>query len=277
MKEDNTYHKEMEDLNLPETLRLNPFIVPNGYFEELAANITGQAGIEAKIPPEEIPFTTPEGYFPLLTEKILAQTRLPENRSAAEEFSTPEGYFETLTDRIQSRIYVESMTSQDAGFSTPEGYFEGFAERMQAKQSEAELQSKVQTDGFTVPDTYFANLTEQIKAKLVVTTGEASTEERPIVRKLNVQRWIQFAAAASVAIVLGTTSYNAVIDHNQVNATETHLESIPDEEILNYLSSSNNSDDMLYIMEYIYQPEESEGVGSQVKKDDIEDYLNYML
>src|SRR5690606_41944146 len=98
-------------------------------------------------------------------------------------------------------------------------------------------------------------------------------------RVLSIDRWIRYAAAACVGAVLGTASYNAVLnqeEHIELNI-EAHLASIPEQDIIHDLASSRDSDDILYITEYLYQPEESEGVGSHIKEDDIEDYLNYML
>lgn len=275
MKENNTYHEGMEGANLPESLRVNPFSVPTDYFETLTSTITAQIGLEGKVPPEAQTFSVPDAYFGQLTERITAQVAFAKPDEEAQSWSTPEGYFETLQDTIQSRIKVETIAQQES-FVAPTGYFESLGERIQGKVFEDNLRSTVAVDGFTAPTLYFEKLTANISAKVKATSAETVVEDKPV-RRMYAQRWIQYAAAACVATVLGTASYNAVIEHNEVDVTETHLAAIEEEEIVNYLTSSKGNDDLLYIMEYIYQPAESEGVCSKIKEDDIEDYLNYTL
>ncbi|TDS11034.1 hypothetical protein [Sphingobacterium paludis] len=279
MKENNTYHDGMEGLNLPESLRVNPFSVPTSYFDELSSKISAQIGLEGKVPPEIQPFFVPDDYFPNLTDNITAQVRFANPEEEADTWTTPTGYFETLQERIQSRIKVESADREKDDFNVPTGYFESLTDRVQTKIFEENLRQAVSTDGYSTPPLYFEKLTATLTANIKDTSVDLRVEDKPV-RRLNPQRWIQYAAAACVAAVLGTASYNAVMDHDQVNATETHLASISEDEIINYLSSSNNSDDLVYIMEYISQPIEtieSEGVCSKIKENDIEDYLNYML
>ncbi|KGE13866.1 hypothetical protein [Sphingobacterium deserti] len=279
MKENNTYHDGMEGLNLPESLRVSPFSVPTGYFDELTSKLSAQIGLKGKVPPEIQSFSVPNNYFDELKYSITAQVALANPDEEAQSWSTPSGYFETLQDTIQSRIMIESIDHTNESFTVPTGYFDALADRIQANIFEKDLHQVAQTDGYTTPPLYFEKLTATIVAKAKDTSPVSGNENKPV-RRLNPQRWIQYAAAACVAAVLGTASYNAVMDHGQVNATETHLASIPEDEIINYLSTSNSSDDLVYIMEYISQPVEtieSEGVCSKIKENDIEDYLNYML
>lgn len=306
MKENNTYHEGMEGTNLPESLRVNPFSVPTDYFETLTSTITAQIGLEGKVPPEAQAFSVPDAYFGQLTKRITAQVALAKPDEEAQSWSTPKGYFETLQDNIQSRIKVETIVQKQESFVTaaryfetlqdniqsrikveatvqkqesfvaPAGYFESLSERIQSKVFEDNLRSTIAVDGFSAPALYFEKLSANITAKVKATSAKTVVEDKPV-RRMYAQRWIQYVAAACVATVIGTASYNAVIEHDEVDVTETHLASIEEEEIVNYLTSSKGNDDLLYIMEYIYQPAESEGVCSKIKEDDIEDYLNYTL
>lgn len=276
MKENNTYHEGMEGTNLPESLRVNPFSVPTDYFETLTSTITAQIGLEGKVPPEAQAFSVPDAYFGQLTKRITAQVALAKPDEEAQSWSTPKGYFETLQDNIQSRIKVEATVQKQESFVAPAGYFESLSERIQSKVFEDNLRSTIAVDGFSAPALYFEKLSANITAKVKATSAETVVEDKPV-RRMYAQRWIQYVAAACVATVIGTASYNAVIEHDEVDVTETHLASIEEEEIVNYLTSSKGNDDLLYIMEYIYQPAESEGVCSKIKEDDIEDYLNYTL
>ncbi len=278
MKENNTYHDGMEGLNLPESLRVTPFVTPDNYFEALSINLIARTSLEGKIPPEEIPFSVPNDYFSQLTDRIQSQAKITTYTDNTDAWETPTGYFENLADQIQTRIRVETIADQENDFSVPMGYFEQLSERIEARQFEDKLRTTISTDGFVAPDQYFSKLTAGITAK--ITQEDAAvvpTRGTTVVRKINIQSWVQYAAAACVATILGLTSYNAVVDHNAVDATQSHLAAVPDEEIINYLASSNTSDDMLYIMEYIVEPAKEEAVCSEVKDNDIEDYLNYML
>ena len=55
------------------------------------------------------------------------------------------------------------------------------------------------------------------------------------------------------------------------------LHQIPEEEIINYLSSYGDPSDLDYYVEYIDQPEESIEVGAGIAVEDLENYLNYTL
>lgn len=47
MKENNTYHEGMEANNLPDSLRVNPFDVPEGYFKDLHESLISQVKLES--------------------------------------------------------------------------------------------------------------------------------------------------------------------------------------------------------------------------------------
>ncbi|WP_437922357.1 hypothetical protein [Sphingobacterium sp. LRF_L2] len=310
MKENNTYHEEWDDLNLPESFRVNPFLVPNQYFEVLENEILAQIRLENSVVPTTSSFSVPDNYFESLDQNIIAQIHLENLSSAAElPFTVPDqyfsnlttqlkshmqldkqmgdqkfgsiplGYFEDMTEKIQSAVKIETYASREEGLVVPSDYFEDMSSRINAKIFEDNLKETLSTDGFTAPAHYFENLSDQIKGRILASdaTIQQPKTEPATIRRLNLRTWVRYVAAACVATVLGTVSYNVVTEQKDTNTTASHLQEIPEQEIINYLASSHNSDDMLYIMEYIYEPEESEGVGSQVKKDDIEDYLNYML
>ncbi len=267
MKENNTYHDGKGGFSLPESLRVNPFIVPQGYFDTLSSNIRSQIRVEKLNIRENKGFSVPEGYFEGLQHSILSEVKLTSYKDKS-SFEVPEGYFDALEDSIRSQVKLDTLR-ETTTFSIPEGYFENLHERIRTKIVESEWKEKVTDSGFAVPDGYFAQLTQEISAKTI-------KQEATPIRQLNLQKWIQYAAAACVATVLGIGSYNAVVNQTEPTA-ETQLASIPEEEIIHYLASSTDSDDILYIMEYLYQPQDSEGVGSQIDDEDIEDYLNYML
>lgn len=272
MKEDNTYYDEMDGLNLPGSLRANPFVVPENYFEKLSSSVLSRRRLQRISDSEKADFSVPKAYFSQLTDHIQLRLKIePYKHSVHTAWDVPKGYFEDLSRHIISQARIETAGKQEE-FDIPMGYFENLAERIQTKLFEEKLKEQIPADGFSIPVSHADTLAHQIIAKTV-----RKEEHKTKVRKLNFKAWVQYAAAACVALVLGIVSYNVVNNGSQTNFIESHLSSIPDEEIINYLSASNNSDDILYIMEYIYQPGESEGICSQIEENDIEDYLNYTL
>ena len=272
MKEDNTYYDEMDGLNLPGSLRVNPFVTPENYFENLSSSILSQVRLHQVSDPEKTDFSVPKAYFSQLTDHIQLHLRLaPYKGSVGTTWDVPKGYFDDMSKHIIFQVRLETSGKQEA-FGVPMGYFENLSERVETKVFEEKLKEQVSADGFGIPVNYADTLKHKIIAKAI-----RKEEHKTKVRKLNFNAWVRYAAAACAAIVLGVVSYNAINNGSQANFIESHLSSIPDEEIINYLSASNNSDDILYIMEYFYQPDESAGICSQIEESDIEDYLNYTL
>ncbi len=275
MKEKNTYHNVLTDKNSANSLRLNPFTVPPSYFEEFSSRINSQINLEKSGSKNGV-FSVPLDYFDTLSSSILAQTKLDLLQKADSSTGTPEGYFDNLTTRVMATARIDSVSqNKESDFSIPEGYFQGLTERIKGSVFEHTLEQKVKTDGFGVPSHYFEDLTAKITQS--ISSVEKSSKSTPAVIPFNIQGWIKYAAAACVIAILGITSYDTITEHDNVDVTSSHLSSISEKEIINYLSSSTDSDDMLYIMEYLYHPTSSEGVGSKVEDDDIEDYLNYTL
>ena len=241
MKEENTYYDGMEGPNLPDSLRNNPFVVPEGYFAKLRDQLQLQLKMAQHADKDTEPWKVPEGYFEAVSEQILTQVNI-ENQTSREEFTVPTGYFDQLTDRIQGAIMAEKLKEQ------------------------------VVHSGFTVPEGYSKQLEEAILSR---TTGSQKNETK--VRKLPVRQWVQYVAAACVLFVIGIASYKSITDTVTPRAFESHLTSIADDEIINYLSASNESEDMIYMMEYLSPNDESAGICKEIQGDDIEDYLNYAL
>lgn len=274
MKEKNTYHNGFEDKNFVDSLRSNPFQIPAGYFDDLTAKISIQVDLE-KSASKTMPFSVPIDYFEQLNSTIISQVKLDSLSGQAMGNTVPEGYFANLSSRIISNARIDNLRKDENEFTTPEGYFQELPARVQASIIKNTLSPTLKTDGFEVPSDYFEELTNKIT--VAVSAQDREVKSAPRVVRFNIQGWIKYAAAACVTAILGITSYQTITDHNQVNVTESHLSSISEKEIINYLSSSTDSDDMLLIMEYLYQPTASQGIGSKVEYDEIEDYLNYTL
>lgn len=274
MKEDNTYYDGMDGLNLPGSLRVNPFVVPEHYFDKLSSSVLSQARLDRLSNAEKTGFTVPEFYFSQLTDNIQLHIKMEQHRDATHGgWDIPKGYFNDLSDKILSQTRLEAVAKHEE-FDVPMGYFENLSERIQTKIFEVKLKEQAPADGFTIPEDYPAILQDRIIAQ---TLGKA--RQKTIVRRLNFNKWIQYVAAACVALVIGIASYNSINNGTQASFSESHLTSIPDDEIINYLSALNDSHDILYIMECIDHDHshDSDGICTHVKENDIEDYLNYAL
>src|SRR5690606_42112708 len=91
-----------------------------------------------------------------------------------------------------------------------------------------------------------------------------------------VSSWLGSYAAACAAVLIGIKFYQQEAAQRHFNETMT-LQDVPEEEIINYVSSNSDPSDLDYYVEYIYQPEESKGIGSGIDAEDLEEYLNYTL
>ena len=311
MKENNTYYENLGDNQLPNSLRVNPFIVPENYFEKLTERSlffakldqisdTGKVGLstprgffeqqesqllgQIKIDQyrDVAAFNVPEGYFDQMSEQILSQVHIEEVK-AMEENDVPAGYFDNLTARILNRIEDEELTLEIAepGFTVPEGYFEAADDQIMASIYTEELKAQVATEGFEVPAGYFDQMSnvilDKVQDKKVIQMPSRNESETSVSgKKRKVFTWLTSAAAACVAAIVAVSVYNA--DQNQPMKTEMmSLNEIPEDEIINYLSNYSDASDLEYYAEYIYQPEESKEVGSGIDKEVLEDYLNYNL
>ncbi|MBP3942589.1 hypothetical protein J5U18_03250 [Sphingobacteriaceae bacterium WQ 2009] len=101
MKENNTFNEQMNPNGLPESLRVNPFDVP-------------------------------EGYFNTAERQIRAQVALPKPLKASEESALPADYFAKLEESIFTKIAEQDLRNQVAstGHTVPDTYFESLSERI---------------------------------------------------------------------------------------------------------------------------------------------------
>ena len=128
MKEKHTYQHSDTPGHLPEGLRVNPYTVPDGYFENLS-------------------------------QQTLRKCR--DGEPAQGSWGVPDGYFEQLTDSITAKIAEQKLKAlvSEPGFTVPDGYFEGLGQLLAA---EGKLRGKVAGAGFTVPQGYFDTLPDRI-------------------------------------------------------------------------------------------------------------------
>ncbi|RQP11220.1 hypothetical protein [Parapedobacter defluvii] len=237
MKEKHTYRPiDTPDKSLPEVLRVNPYTVPDGYFTDLQ-------------------------------ECTLQQCRLIEEVQHIKSIgSVPTGYFDQLGDRILAKIKEQQLkeTITESGFSIPDGYFDKLEEQLLLQQK---LNENASDSGFSVPASYFETLQDNLSRQTY------QQQEIPI-RKISRPRWMAYAAAciALVASIVGVTRL-AVEDQP---ATSSHLASVSDQEILNYLELYGTDNDMMYISEQLDDFDERV-IGESISEEDLEAYLNHTL
>ena len=352
MKENSTYHDGLESNRLPESLRENPFGVPENYFSDLESKIIAHVKwIECK---DGAAFEVPEGYFDSLPDLVLSKIAddslktlvamdgfdIPEQYAGiltadifhriseenlkekiqSDGFTVPTGYFQTLEQNIATDIAAQQLKDSvpTEGFAVPVGYHTNLEETIFSRLAETELKQTVQTDGFALPVDYHADLEEAIFARLaeeklkatapttdfdvpphyfetlsdkIIGTIQERKEEReatPIHRLDKPKKWYsRYAVAASFTAMLGLGGYwgyqyqqqNTIPQDNVAEAQlSQHLSEIPKQEIINYLSASASGDDIVYMSQYTDETNlPTKGFGSNISKQEIEDYLNYTL
>jgi hypothetical protein len=292
MKENGTYHDGLEPTNLPASLRENPFGLPENYFSDLESKIITQVKlVECK---EESIFEVPEGYFNSLSDAIMCkiaednlENQLKET-IASDGFTIPSAYNQTLEDSIFARLAEQELkkTVPTDGFTAPAGYEETLESTIFARIAEEKLKETVVTTGFDVPQHYFEILSEGIIDRVQML--ELEKDNTPIRQIGKPQKWYtRYAVAASFAAMLSIGGYwgyqyqqqDAIsVDNVAETQLSEHLSEIPKQEIINYLAASASGDDMIYMSQYTDEANlPTKGFGSNISKQEIEDYLNYTL
>lgn len=277
MNQPNYILKELEALSpvLAAIPRCNVFKVPDGYFEQLPAQMLQQLTDTASVP---------EGYFNHLASQIMArikqeaQTEGKANSAIIDAignkniFSTPAGYFDALPQAILSRInsadehstLLSSIGNKNV-WSVPADYFENnVASILQATVAQdAQLETRLisntvagigNANVFTVPEGYFEQLPLNIHQK--------NNAPAKVIKMGMRARLMKYAAAAVITGLLASAGiwiYNNKIssgtspqlkalmaEAKQINKTDSfdkELNSIGDAEIVNYLSSNGQDVD----------------------------------
>ena len=106
-----------EDDYLPEILQKykgkNPFLVPEGYFQNFSEQLIAEANVATLIQntgAQDVPQNYFESFYDNLNTTILIDDI--KSSAKAEDFKVPENYFDSLTDRIMSQIPAEEKHVQ---------------------------------------------------------------------------------------------------------------------------------------------------------------------
>jgi hypothetical protein len=229
---------------LKQVVEKQPFTVPAGYFSELENKITSTIRLEEL--KSERGFIVPENYFNDLNGKIQSRINIEHfANNAAGGHVTPDNYFDELSSNIESRIAITDFET-GKGLTVPDNYFDELNANIQSRISIEEFTNN-ETAGHAVPAAYFANLQEQINSRIFVeeslnreeeftvpagyfeslnkaildkTAKQQKEERRGIVRKMFAYNAFKYAAAACLALVVGTGILISQITNSPATAHE---------------------------------------------------------
>lgn len=220
----------------------------------------------AEIAPVNV-FTVPDGYFDAFAPAVLLSIHREESSIPA--MDVPAGYFDSLAGNIMNRIKAETATDEDPVFmpelkkinvfTVPEGYFGHLADETMSRidtDSTAFLTDVKNKPVFEVPQGYF----EQLPATILQSVKAAQQQPAKVISMGNRPSVFRYAAAAVVTGILGLTLFNALFKpaRENISGIETaavisegkkiaaegrfdkELESITDEDIVNYLSDNGH-------------------------------------
>ncbi|NGF56270.1 hypothetical protein G5B35_21225 [Parapusillimonas sp. SGNA-6] len=260
MKEENTYN-EIGGNNLPDYLRVNPFGVPQGYFDHLTNNVLAE----------------------------IAEQKLKQQVSDA-GFTVPQDYFIQLEERVQNRLFEQNLKDnvQTEGYQVPQGYFEELTDKIKASVAlEQHIATSERKEGFEIPTGYFESLSSKIMDKV---TGAPSVQEEkrpdtPVIQMAPRKNWIYQASVAAVAILLGIGSYWYLDRTDPQSLPEDHtqasLHGLSKEDIVQYLAQETDGVELIELASYVDDEEMFDNTSFDIKQrlndKEIEEYLNYML
>jgi len=208
--------QELNELNstLATITPQNPYTVPVGYFDGLAARVLNRIkAMEAANAVEELgylspvlsgiskqlPFSVPQGYFEGLAEKAM------QSISESSDYQTANEEMETLSPLLNG-------LKKEMPYAVPQGYFDGLADKtLQAVNQNNDYQTAKEELAtlspllsglkneipYTVPQGYFESLSENI-------TKEESKPATKII-SITSRKWFRYAAAAVVIGMIITT------------------------------------------------------------------------
>lgn len=189
-------------LTLKKVNPVNPFTVPEGYFDSLGERIVSNKNLEELKDSESSGgFSVPGNYFDDLASNIQSRINIEAVVNNEESgFALPEAYFTNLEQQIQSRINIEAaVNKEENSFAVPEGYFTNLEQQIQSRIFIEETLNK-EAEHFTVPESYFNKLNADILNKTVYA---GNPNRGAVVRRLFASTAFKYATAACFAIFLG--------------------------------------------------------------------------
>ena len=227
----------------------NPFLVPDGYFNELGERVTSAITIDAlknKMPLSG--FVVTENYFEELRNNIQSRINIEVALSRESGFTVPENYFDEVSANIQSRINLDNTLSSDTGFTVPENYFEDLTSHIQSRVfvEEALMASE---QAFTVPQDYFNGLNKKI---LNQTVSLEQVKRKGVIIRMFRSTAFKYATAACLALMVGTgifiQQFNDPVAVHKRSFLHKQLSNVPVSEIESYLDLNVEPTDTQHIV-----------------------------
>lgn len=153
-------------------------------------------------------------------------------------FLVPDNYFDTLYHQTISEKNISDLKDKES-FGTPHLYFDNLEEQILA-------QTKISNNNsFSLPEDYFNKLSDNILSR---TSSDSIPNARTRVFKIS---FIKYAAAAVILLATTFGIYNNYYKSDKNISISEKLAEIPDQEILDYLSSYSDTNDIILILEDI--------------------------
>lgn len=195
-------------------------------------------------------------------------------------FLVPESYFSTLQQEIQLRKRISELG--ESSFITPEDYQDHLRQDILSKVSEQKLKEQIPNSMSGVPAGYFNDLQKRILSQTVGNKIEQEQYNEPSqgkpVKRLGIRKWIPYAAAASITVAIGLF---AILDgvktsqHKQATDYFAQIETVPTDEIINYLASYTEPGDLQHLSEQLQ--DRTGDLADDLSAQEIEAYLEYSL
>lgn len=239
--------------------RKNYFFVPDGYFSGFAGNVMAHLFINSL--PAKTPYALPEDYFRNFSRTVLDKVNSGVNVSFSnldkDIYTVPDGYFNSLAENILKKIKTPVYNSVQ-----------------QELEEVAPLLNKIpKVNVYSVPENYFNNIN-------YLPATEAKKQPAKVVSfGSRTRRWINYAAAASIAAVLFGGGYlfinkpeKAIIENPNVDV-RNGIAGLTDDQISDYLDSSSNMN--------VYTSPDDDGQNMDIQDllhncsdEEIQQYLN---
>lgn len=205
-------------------------------------------------------FSIPESYFDELPAIIISAVFL-QSIPVYNPYSVPSGYFENFSSNVLRRINEQKsfvlIADKMPAYSIPNNYFDDLAKnilaRIKNQPNQSEIEQELQSlspflnsipkiNVYTAPENYFEGLHPSVNKK--------STPAKVVSFKTT-SRWINYAAAACIAVLLIGGGYfylGGKAPHSGVAATaepstnvEVQISDLSDDEIASYLTTNSNT------------------------------------
>ncbi len=192
-----------------------------------------------------------------IREELIQISPLLANAERLQVYQIPTGYFENLTNEINEKVIagVEPVyhLSTSNPYIVPNNYFEELAETLMHKvksvtentevfnelETIAPLLNKISKKPvLTTPAGYFANGNDFLSA-----TKSSTPTSAKVVPIRSASKWMRYAAAAVIAVILGTGAFfiSGEKDNNlaKVEVPKVQVNKLSEQDIMEYLKTNS--------------------------------------